>query len=77
MPQETKTDKSVFKGSTAAELNGTELPSTFLSAHSRPSHEKIALLAFEYCQQRADGAGDQMEDWLRAERALNEAALSC
>lgn len=61
---------------------GTVLPATPKDSRSmapraatprlpaQPTHEEIALHAFELSQQRGDGPGSPEEDWLQAEREL-------
>jgi hypothetical protein len=42
------------------------------SAQSVPSHEQIALRAYEIYVERGGAPGDALEDWTRAERELLE-----
>ncbi len=44
-------------------------------ADTMPSPEAIARRAYEIYQQRGGGHGRDLEDWLRAERELREAAM--
>lgn len=39
---------------------------------SLPTHEEIALRAYEIYLERGGAPGDALEDWLRAERELME-----
>jgi hypothetical protein len=39
-------------------------------AKPQPTHEEIALRAYQIYQQRGCTPGDPMEDWLRAEQEL-------
>lgn len=39
---------------------------------SEPTHEEIALRAYEIYLERAGAPGDALEDWTRAERELRE-----
>ena len=41
-------------------------------AKSAPTQDDIAFHAYQIYQQRGYTAGDPMQDWLRAERELNE-----
>jgi len=40
------------------------------SAKSVPTHEEIALRAYEIFLERAGAPGDALQDWTRAEREL-------
>jgi hypothetical protein len=42
------------------------------SAKSAPTHEEIALRAYEIYLERGGAPGDALEDWTRAERELRE-----
>lgn len=42
------------------------------AAKTPPSHEEIALRAYEIYLERGGVAGDALEDWTRAERELLE-----
>jgi hypothetical protein len=54
----------------------TEMPSNSISIKEQPTHDEIAALAFEYSQLRAGSEGDDIADWLRAERHLIESRAS-
>lgn len=41
-------------------------------AKSAPTHEEIALRAYEIYLERGGAAGDALQDWTRAERELIE-----
>jgi hypothetical protein len=41
----------------------------------KPSHEEIRRRAYEIYLERGDLAGNQLDDWLRAERELQKVAL--
>src|SRR6266853_5205360 len=45
------------------------------SARSTPSDEEIRRRAYEIYLERGDLAGDEIDDWLRAERELQKVAL--
>jgi hypothetical protein len=40
------------------------------AAKSSPTHEEIALRAYEIYQERGGAPGNELEDWTRAEREL-------
>ena len=40
-----------------------------------PSHEEIRRRAYEICLERDGIPGDELDDWLRAERELQKVAL--
>jgi len=42
------------------------------AAKSAPTHEAIALRAYEMYLERGGAPGDALEDWTRAERELTE-----
>jgi hypothetical protein len=42
------------------------------TAKARPTHEEIAQRAYEIYLERGRTAGDELEDWTRAERELVE-----
>lgn len=65
-------ENSRAEESSAADINGAEAPCSGVSPHRTPSHEEIAVLAFEYFLSRGVAAGNELEDWLRAERELTE-----
>jgi Protein of unknown function (DUF2934) len=44
------------------------------SANPRPSHEEIRRRAYEIYLERNGDAGDELDDWLRAERELQKVA---
>jgi len=46
------------------------------AAPTPPTHEQIALRAYEIFQQRAGNPGDSVADWVEAERELLIAAIS-
>ncbi len=48
---------------------------TLRDADTMPSPEAIARRAYEMYQQRGCAHGRDLEDWLRAERELREAAM--
>ena len=50
-------------------------PAEDASANPGPSHEEIRRRAFEIYLQRNGDAGDELDDWLRAERELQKVAL--
>jgi hypothetical protein len=54
-------------------LKGT-MPATkkTQSAKSAPTHEEIALRAYEIYLERGSAPGHELEDWTRAERELVE-----
>jgi hypothetical protein len=59
-----------------------ELPATSVqpradetSLRSTPSDEEIRRRAYEIYLERGDLPGDEMDDWLRAERELQKVAL--
>lgn len=41
-------------------------------AKAAPTHEEIALRAYEIYLERGGAPGDALEDWIRAERELME-----
>ena len=41
----------------------------------KPSHEEIRLRAYEIYLERGSRPGDELDDWLRAERELEKVAL--
>jgi hypothetical protein len=45
------------------------------SANQAPSHEEIRIRAYEIYLERNGHAGDELDDWLRAERELQKLAL--
>jgi hypothetical protein len=45
------------------------------SANSAPSHEEIRRRAYEIYLERNGFPGDELDDWLRAERELQKIAL--
>ena len=45
------------------------------SANHAPSHEEIRRRAYEIYLERGDFPGDELDDWLRAERELQKVAL--
>ena len=45
------------------------------SANLAPSHEEIRRRAYEIYLERNADAGDELDDWLRAERELQKVAL--
>jgi hypothetical protein len=45
------------------------------SARSTPSNEEIRRRAYEIYLERGDLPGDEIDDWLRAERELQKVAL--
>ena len=45
------------------------------SARPTPSHEEIRDRAYEIYLERGDLPGDELDDWLRAERELQKVAL--
>jgi Protein of unknown function (DUF2934) len=45
-----------------------------VSANHRPSHEKIRLRAYEIYLERGGLPGNELDDWLQAERELERAA---
>lgn len=75
MPLESKIT-NLAKERLAPDPNEVEMPGNGVSAPEKPSHEEIAVLAFEYYQLREGNAGDEVQDWLRAERDLVERASS-
>lgn len=42
------------------------------AAKTAPTHEEIALRAYEIYLERGGAPGDALEDWIRAERELME-----
>jgi hypothetical protein len=42
------------------------------AAKTAPTHEEIALRAYEIYLERGGATGDALEDWTRAERELTE-----
>jgi len=50
-------------------LPATKKPRT---AKTAPTHEEIALRAYEIYLERGGAPGDALEDWTRAERELME-----
>ncbi|HKW34025.1 MAG TPA: DUF2934 domain-containing protein [Candidatus Acidoferrum sp.] len=42
------------------------------TAKSAPTHDEIALRAYEIYLERGGAPGDALEDWIRAERELIE-----
>jgi hypothetical protein len=59
------------------ELPTTSTPSRAdeTSEHQAPSHEEIRSRAYEIYLERGDRPGDELDDWLRAERELQKVAL--
>jgi hypothetical protein len=45
------------------------------SANHAPSHEEIRRRAYEIYLERGDLSGNELDDWLRAERELQKLAL--
>jgi len=45
-----------------------------VSANHRPSHEEIRLRAYEIYLERGGLPGNELDDWLQAERELEHAA---
>jgi hypothetical protein len=45
------------------------------TAWQKPSHEEIRRRAYEVYLERGDLPGDELDDWLRAERELHKVAL--
>lgn len=56
----------------------SSLPATKKSRpeKSEPTHEEIALRAYEIYLERGGAPGDALEDWTRAERELREKTAS-
>lgn len=49
-----------------------KLRSSLQAAKNLPTHEEIALRAYEIYLQRGGAPGDSLEDWTRAERELTQ-----
>ena len=47
-------------------------PKKTRAAKTTPTHEQIALRAYEIYLERGGASGDALEDWTRAERELTE-----
>jgi hypothetical protein len=45
------------------------------SANHAPSHEEVSRRAYEIYLERVGLPGDELDDWLRAERELQKVAL--
>ena len=76
MSKEPNIKNSAPEEPSAADPNRAEMPENGVSVHEKPSHQEIAALAFEYCEARAGSGGDELEDWLRAERELTEGSAN-
>jgi hypothetical protein len=50
-------------------------PAEDFSANQTPSHEEIRQRAYEIYLERNGDPGDELDDWLRAERELQKVAL--
>ena len=50
-------------------------PGEDTSLNHAPSHEEIRRRAYEIYLERGDSPGDELDDWLRAERELQKIAL--
>jgi hypothetical protein len=58
---------------TGASATRSQLEAT--SENRTPSHEEIRCRAYEIYLERNDGFGDELDDWLRAERELQKVVL--
>jgi hypothetical protein len=65
------------KGNVDLELHTTPAQDRAIESSVRqvPSHEEIRRRAYEIYLERGDRPGDELEDWLRAERELQKFAL--
>ena len=61
------------KKSAAATHSGAPKPRKTRSAKTKPSHEQVALRAYEIYLERNGAPGDPHSDWLRAEAELSPA----
>jgi hypothetical protein len=52
-----------------------QAPGEDTSANHAPTHEEIRRRAYEIYLERDDFPGDELDDWLRAERELQKVAL--
>jgi hypothetical protein len=65
------------KSSETLELHASPIPphAEDASANRAPSHEEIRCRAYEIYLERNGLPGDELDDWLRAERELQKVAL--
>jgi hypothetical protein len=57
------------------DASSTQPDAVDASANHSPSHEGIRRRAYEIYLERNGHPGDELEDWLRAERELQKVAL--
>jgi hypothetical protein len=65
-PRESKEKDSGIANGTARSESAVTLGS------QSPTHEEIAIAAYQIYVNRAGGEGSEIEDWLQAERELSE-----
>jgi hypothetical protein len=54
----------------ARPLTGQRMMSEYKSAHERPSRDEISRLAYHFYELRGRQDGQDVDDWLSAEREL-------
>src|SRR5260370_42291489 len=69
------TSKSKSNGNLELRATSVQRPADATSARSTPSDEEIRRRAYEIYLERGDLPGDELDDWLRAERELHKVAL--
>ena len=67
--------KNKSNGNSAPRTTFVQRQADEASAHPTPSHEEIRCRAYEIYLERGDLPGDELDDWLRAERELQKVAL--
>jgi DUF2934 family protein len=67
--------KNKSKGNSALCTTTVQRQADDASAHPTPSYEEIRHRAYEIYLDRGDLPGDELDDWLRAERELQKVAL--
>jgi hypothetical protein len=67
--------KNKSNGNLALRATAVQRQADETSARSTPSDEEIRCRAYEIYLERGDFQGDEIEDWLRAERELQKVAL--
>ena len=69
------TSESKNNGNLELRATSVQRQADATSARSTPSDEEIRRRAYEIYLERGDLAGDEIDDWLRAERELQKVAL--
>lgn len=67
--------KNKSNGNSAPRTTSVQRQEDEASARPTPSHEEIRRRAYEIYLERGDLPGDELDDWLRAERELQKVAL--